>query len=99
MFVKQALAALDQRHDAGTDDRLEQFLLAGEIQIKGALAHPRAGSHLVEPGRGKTALHEQIECRRHQFGAARVLASGPAADPLWAWHLYREYEDKTRRAM
>ena len=63
MFIQQALATLDQRHNAGTDDRLEQFFLAGEIEIQGALADARARGDLIEPGRGKTAFDEQIECR------------------------------------
>ena len=79
MFLQQALATLDERHDAGTDDRLEQFFLAGEIQIQGAFADARAGGDLVEPGCGKTAFDEQIERSGHQFGGTRLLAPGPAA--------------------
>src|SRR6185295_2149643 len=50
MLVQQTFATLDQRHDAGSDHCLEQFLLAGEIQVEGPLAHTGARGNLVESG-------------------------------------------------
>ena len=79
VLLQQPFAALDQRHDSGADDRLEQFFLAREIQIERAFADTGPGRHVIQPRRGVTAFDEQVERGGHQFSRSRLLAAGPAA--------------------
>ncbi len=84
----QAFEALDVGHQGGAHDRLEQLLLALEVEVERALADARARRDVLEPGGGEAALGEARQRRRQDLLGPRLLAALPAGPgSLFSWSL------------
>ena len=73
----ERLDAGEVRQERLAHDRLEQLLLAVEVEVERALADPGAGRDVLDPGRGEAALGETLERRRQDLLRPRLLAAAP----------------------
>jgi len=60
------------------DDRLEQFFLVREVEIKRAFGDAGAMRHVVEPGRGKAVFGKTVQRGVEDFARAGLLAAAPS---------------------
>src|SRR5215470_19807490 len=77
-MLQHRLATRDHRHDRLPHHRLEQFLLAREVEIERAARDSRALGDVVEPRRGKAALGKGLECGRDDLRRPLLFAAAPA---------------------
>ena len=65
--VQSSSASLDQRLDAGHDDRLEESLFGGEVTVDRPHADPGPAGHFVD-GDGQALGSEHLFSRLEHFG-------------------------------
>ena len=80
MLVDHPLAPLQRRHQSFPHNRLEQFLLAVEVQIQRPLADPGTPGHVLQARGGVASLDEQLEGGAGELGGSGLLAAGPAGN-------------------
>jgi hypothetical protein len=65
----------DARRQVVFDHRLQQFFLAGVIQVQRALGHAGTQRHLLDARGSETLLDEQRQRRLEQFGGPGFLSA------------------------
>ena len=77
--VDQRLGAVDVGGDGLADHRLEELLLALEVEVDGALADPGDGGHVLQPRRREAPVGEELQRRRDNLRRPGLL---PPLPPL-----------------
>ena len=75
---RQGLDPGEVRQQRLAHDRLEQLLLAVEVEVERALADAGAGGDVLDPGGGEAASGEALQRRSKDLLRPRLLAATPA---------------------
>ena len=82
----EPLDALEVGGHGLSEHRLEELLLALEVEVDGSLAHAGDGRHVVEPGRGEAAVGEELQRGGDDLRRPRLLPPFPAPGRLRPLH-------------